>query len=151
VAAVIVSAVGYFFSIIAVITTAMAFTTVLIGAFNPLTLEKVRHYPHPRPVIEQKVPTNPEPRHIRGAPGTNEATPAKDLSAQDKSLKHAHAAVGKTDTENRKPERKLKPERLAHLHQPKVLARQQQNYEGYGYGMALGYIEGYHPGLDGRR
>ena len=47
--------------------------------------------------------------------------------------------------------RKIKPERLAHLGQPKVLARQRQNYEGYGYGTALGYAEGYHPGLDGQR
>jgi len=35
------------------------FMTLLIGAFNPLTLEKVRHYPHPRPIIERTVkPTN---------------------------------------------------------------------------------------------
>jgi hypothetical protein len=151
VAAVIVSAVGYFFSIIAVFTTVMAFMTV-IGGFNPLTIEKVRHYPHPRPAIEQTAtPTNQEPRHAR-VPGTNEATPATDLSAQDKGTKDSHAAsVAKTDPENRKPERKVKPERLAHLHQPKVLAREQQNYEGYGYGMALGYAEGYHPGLDAQR
>jgi hypothetical protein len=99
VAAVIVSAVGYFFSLIAILTTIMAFMTVLIGGFNPLTVEKVRHYPHPRPIIEQTVPptnpatsTNPEPRHARVALGTNEATPAKAPSAQDKSMKDSHAA-----------------------------------------------------------
>ena len=149
----IVSAVGYFFSIIAVFTTIIAFMTVLIGGFNGLTIEKVRHYPHPRPAIEQTAtPTNQESRNARVASGTNEATPATDLSAQDKSTKNSHAAsVAKAAPENRKPERKIKPERLAHLHQPKVPARQGQNYEGYGYGMALGYAEGYHPGLDGQR
>jgi hypothetical protein len=152
VAAVIVSAVGYFFSIIAVFTAITAFMTLLIGVYNPLKFEKVRHYPHPRPLIEQTItPTNPEPHHAV-ALETNAATPAKVLSAQDKSTKDSHAAfVAKTGAENRKPERKIKPERLAHLHQPKALARQQQNYEGYGYGMALGYAEGYHPGLDGQR
>ena len=115
---------------------------------------KSAHYPHPRPAIEQKAaPTNQEPHHARVTPGTNETTLATDLSAQDQSTKDWRAASAtKTDTENRKPERKIKPERLAHLHQPKVLARQQQNYEGYGYGMALGYAaEGYHPGLDSQR
>jgi hypothetical protein len=132
----------------------MAFMTLLIGVFNPLTLEKVRHFPHPRPIIEQAVTTtNPEPRHVRVALGTNEATPAKELSAQDKHRRDSHApSVAKTDAENRKPERKTKPERPAHLHQPKVLVGQRQNnYDGYGSGMALGYAEGYRPGLDGQR
>ena len=151
-AAVIVSAVGYFFSIIAVFTTIMAFMMLLIGVLNPSTFEKVRHYPHPRPIIEQTVPptnpatsTNPEPRHARVALGTNEATP-------DKSTKDLHtASVAKTDAESRKPERKIRPERLVDFHQLKVRARQRRNYEGYGYGIASGYAEGYHPGLDGQR
>ena len=155
----IVSAVGYFFSIIAVFTTIMAFMMLLIGVLNPSTFEKVRHYPHPRPIIEQKVPptnpatsTNPEPRHARVALGTNEATPAKAPSAQDKSMKDSHAAsVAKTDAESRKPKRKIRPERLVDFHQLKVRARQRRNYEGYGYRMAAGYAEGYHPGLDGQR
>ena len=148
----IVSAVGYFFSIIAVFTTIMAFMMLLIGVLNPSTFEKVRHYPHPRPIIEQTVPptnpatsTNPEPRHARVALGTNEATP-------DKSTKDLHtASVAKTDAESRKPERKIRPERLVDFHQLKVRARQRRNYEGYGYGIASGYAEGYHPGLDGQR
>jgi hypothetical protein len=153
VAAVIVSAVGYFFSLIAIFTTIMAFMTLLIGGFDPLTLEKVHHYPHPRPTIERTdTPTNSEPHHARVAPGTDEATPATALSAQTKSTEDSHAAsVAKKDAENRRSERKIKPERRAHLHQPKVLARQRQNYEGYGSGMALGYAEGYHPGLDAQR
>jgi energy-converting hydrogenase Eha subunit F len=57
----VVSAVGYFFSIIAVFTTIMAFMALLIGVLNPSTFEKVRHYPHPRPIIERTVPsTNPD-------------------------------------------------------------------------------------------
>jgi hypothetical protein len=154
VAAVIVSAVGYFFSIIAVFTAIMAFMTLLIGVFNPLTLEKVRHFPHPRPIIEQTLTTTtPEPRHVRLALGTDEATPAKELSAQDKNRRDSHASsVAKTDAENRKPERKTKPERPAHLHQPKVLVGQRQNhFDGYGSRMALGYAGGYSPGLDSQR
>ena len=145
--------VGYFFSIIAVFTTIMAFMTVLIGVFEPSTLEKVRHYPHPRPIIEQTVtPTNPEPHHVRVALGTNEAMPAKELSARDQNRKNSHASIAKTDAENHKPERKIKPERPAHLHQPKILVGQRQkNYDGYGSGMALGYAEGYRPGLDSQR
>ena len=119
----IVSAVGYFFSIIAVFTAIMALM-LLIGVLNPSTFEKVSHYPHPRPIIEQTVPptnpatsTNPEPRHARVALGTNEATPAKAPSAQDKSMKDSHAAsVAKTDAESRKPERKIRPERLVDFH-----------------------------------
>ena len=115
----IVSAVGYFFSIIAVFTAIMALM-LLIGVLNPSTFEKVRHYPHPRPIIEQTVPptsTNPEPRHARVALGTNEATPAKAPSAQDKSMRDSHAAsVAKTDAESRKPERKIRPERLVDFH-----------------------------------
>ena len=30
----------------------------------------------------------------------------------------------------------------AHLRQPKVLARERQNYDGHGYATALGYAEG---------
>jgi len=135
----------------------MTFMALLIGLFAYSTFEKVRHYPHPRPIIEQTVPptnpdtsTNPEPRHARVALGTNEATPAKAPSAQDKSMKDSHAAsVAKTDAENRKPKRKIRPERLVDFHQLKVPARQRRNYEGYG--IASGYAEGYHPGLDGQR
>ena len=67
-------------------------------------------------------------------------------------MKDSHAAsVAKTDAESRKPERKIRPERLVDFHQLKVQARQRRNYEGYGYGIASGYAEGYHPGLDGQR
>ena len=76
----------------------------------------------------------------------------RTISQRRKSTKDSRSAsIAKTNAENRNPEQKIKPERLAHLHQPKVLARQRQNYGGYGYGMALGYAEGYQPGLDGQR
>jgi hypothetical protein len=156
----VVSAVGYFFSIIAVFTTIMAFMALLIGVLNLSTFEKVRHYPHPRPIIERTVPptnpdtpANPEPRHARVALGTDEATPAKAPSAQDKSTKDSRAdSIAVTDAENHKRERKIRPERLVDFHQLNVPARQRQNNnEGYGYGMASGYVQGYHPGLDGQR
>ena len=80
----VVSAEGYFFSIITVFTTLMTFMALLIGLFDHSTFEKVRHYPHPRPVIERTItPTNPETHHVGVALGTNEATPANDLSAQE--------------------------------------------------------------------
>ena len=80
----VVSAEGYFFSIITVFTTLMTFMALLIGLFDHSTFEKVRHYPHPRPVIERTItPTNSETHHVRVALGTNEATLANDLSAQE--------------------------------------------------------------------
>ena len=156
------SVVGYFFSIITVFATAMTFMTLLIGVFDSSAFEKLRHYP--RPIIERTVtptPPNQEPHHIPNsephhtlvALGTNEGTAPKDLSAHDENTtKDTRAAsIAKAGAKNRKPERKIKPERLAHLGQPKVLALQRQSYEGYGYGMALGYSEGYSPGLDSQR
>ena len=153
VAAVVVSVVAYFFCIISVFATIMALMTLLPGVFDN-SFERFRHYP--RPIIERTVtpaPTppnqephhipNPEPHHRLVALGKNEATAPKDLSAHDKNTKGSRAAtVAKADAENRKPERKIRPEGLAHLRQPKVLARQRQNYEGHGYPMALGYAEG---------
>jgi hypothetical protein len=130
----------------------MTFMALLFGVFNHSTFEKVHHFPHPRPTVEQTVPpTNPEPHHVLVALGTNEATPAKDLSAKDIDTKISRAASSaKLDAETRKPGRR--PERLAHLHKPKVLVRQRQNnYEEHSYGMASGYVEGYRPGLDGQR
>jgi hypothetical protein len=161
------SVVGYFFSVITVFATVMTFI-LLIGEFDNSTFEKFRHYPrpiieHPRPIIDRTVTPappsqephhipKPEPHHILVALGTNEATAPKDLSAHDKNTKDTRAAsIAKADAENRKPERKIKPKRLAHLGQPKVLARQRQNYEGHGYAMTLERSGGYSPGLDSQR
>jgi hypothetical protein len=64
----VVSAVGYFFSIFTVFTAVMTFMALLIGLFSYSTFEKVRHYPHPRPITELSArtvtPTNSEPQHL---------------------------------------------------------------------------------------
>jgi hypothetical protein len=158
-AAMLGSVVGYFFSVITVFAAVMTFMMLLIGVFDNSAFEKLRHYP--RPIIERTVtPASPnrephhipnsEPHHTLLALGTNDATAPKHLSAPDKNTKDSRAASGaKADAENRKPERKIK--RLAHLGQPKVLALQRQNYEGYGYATTLGHSEGYSPGLDSQR
>ena len=155
------SVAGYFFSVITVFATVMTFMTLLIGVFDNSTLEKLRHYP--RPIIERSAPAppilephrmpNPEPHRTRLALGTNDARAPQHLSAPDKNTKDSRAASSaKADAENRKPERKTKPERPAHLHQPKVLVGQRQNhFDGYGSRMALGYAGGYSPGLDSQR
>jgi hypothetical protein len=144
------SVLGYFLSIITVFATVMPFMTLLIGVFDNSTFEKLRHYP--RPIIERTVtpaPPNNEPYHIPNpehhrtlfALGTNEAAAPKDLSAHDNNTKNSRvASIAKADAEKRKSERKIRPEELAHLRQPKVLAHQRQNYDGHG--TALGYAEG---------
>jgi hypothetical protein len=61
------------------------------------------------------------------------------LSAPDKNTKDSRAAFSaKADAENRKPERNITPETLAHLREPNALAHQRQNYEGHGYAVSLG-------------
>jgi len=142
------SVLGYFFSIITVFATVMTFMTLLIGVFDNSAFEKLRHYPHP--IIERTVTPAPpnqephhrpnsEPHHTRLALGTNDATAPKHLSAPDKNTKDSRAASSaKADAENRKPEQNIRPERLAHLREPKALAHQRQNYEGHGYAVSLG-------------
>ena len=116
------SVAGYFFSVITVFATVMTFMTLLIGVFDNSTFEKLRHYP--RPIIERTVtpaPPNQEPHHIANSEphhillvlGTNDSTGSKHLSAPDKNTKDSRAASSaKADGENRKPERKIGPERL---------------------------------------
>jgi hypothetical protein len=98
----------------------MTFMTLLIGVFDNSTLEKLRHYP--RPIIERSAPAppilephrmpNPEPHRTRLALGTNDARAPQHLSAPDKNTKDSRAASSaKADAENRKPERKIRPER----------------------------------------
>jgi hypothetical protein len=156
------SVVGYFFCIISVFTTVMALMTLLAGVLDNSTFAKnFRHYPqpimeHPRPIIERTVTPvpnqdphqapNPEPHHIQVALGTA----PKDLSGPDKTTNDSRAASAKADAKNRTPERRPRPERFAHHREPKVLARERQNYVGHGYAMSLGY-SGYSPGLDSQR
>jgi len=115
------SVAGYFFSVITVFAGVMTFMTLLIGVFDNSAFEKLRHYP--RPIIERSAPAppilephripNPE-RHRTLALGTNDATAPQHLSAPDKNTKDSRAAFSaKADAENRKPERKLRSERLA--------------------------------------
>jgi hypothetical protein len=126
----------------------MTFMTLLIGVFDNSTLEKSRHYPHPRPIIERTVAPsppnqklhhvpNPEPHHPLLAHGTN------DMSAPGRNTKDSRAAsTAKADAENRKPERNIRPERLAQLREPRALAHQRQNYEEHGIAAALGLVGG---------
>jgi hypothetical protein len=143
------SVVGYFFSVITVFATVIAFMTLLIGVFDNPTFEKSRHYP--RNIIERTVtpsPLNQEPHHVPNlephhtllAPGT---TVPKHLSASDKNTKDSRAASGaKSDAENRKPERIIRPERLAQVREPKALAHRRQNNDGHGIAAALGLVGG---------
>jgi hypothetical protein len=144
------SVVGYFFSVITVFATVMAFMTLLIGVLDNSTFEKLRHYS--RPIIERTVtpsPPNQEPHRVPNPEphhtllGTNDATAPKHLSAPDKNTKDSRAFSAKTDAENRKPERNIRPERLAQFREPKVLAHQRQNNEGHGIAGALGLVGGF--------
>jgi len=117
---VVYSLLGYFFGMITILTAA---TGVMIGLFNFSTSEKVRHYP--RPVIERNVTaTNREPRLFMVAPETKSRPPAKDIEANS-----AAGPIEKPDAKKSKP------------HKPKMLARQRNNYDGRGYGNALGYAQ----------
>jgi hypothetical protein len=146
------SVVGYFFSVITVFATVMTFMTLLIGVFDNSMSEKLHHYP--RPIIERTVipappnqkphhVPNPEPHHTLLAPGTNDATAPKHLSAPDKNTKDSRAAASaKSDAENRNPERNIRPERLARFREPKALAQRRQNNEGRGIAGGLGLVGG---------
>src|SRR5215469_17732670 len=106
------SVAGYFFSVITIFATVMTFMALLIGVFDNSTFEKLRHYPHPRPIIERSAPAPPilEPHRL----GTNDARAPQHLSAPDKNTKDSRAASSaKADAENREPERKIRSERLA--------------------------------------
>jgi hypothetical protein len=112
------SLLGYFFCMITVLTAAVG---VMIGLFNISTSEGVRHYP--RPVERTVAATNREPRLFMVVPEAKRSA-AKGIEADS-----AAVLTKKTDAKKSKP------------HKPKVLARQRNNYEGRGYGNALGYAE----------
>jgi hypothetical protein len=152
-AAVVVSLLCYFLSVITVFTAA---AVVVIGLFNVSTSGKVRHYPHPRPEIERTVTaTSMEPRLFMVVPETKDGSPAKDVpgtkdespaknipgtkdESPAKDIKDSRA-VRQADAENRKDQK------LAYLHK---LTRQRENYP-----VAVGYAaqSGYRPGLDSQR
>ena len=113
---------GYFFSMIAVLT---AVVWVMLGLSNISTSERASHYPHPRPVVERNVTaTDTEPRLLMAAPETKDGSPAKNMEANS-----AAAPTEKTVAKKSRP------------HKPTVLARRRNNYERAGYGNALGYAE----------
>jgi hypothetical protein len=113
--------IGYFFSMIAVLTAAVV---VLTSISNISTFGNVRHQPRP-PAIGRTVTVELQ-RHsaVANAPSpakdvapvAKEASPAKDVSPV--------VATAKADTKKSKH------------YKPKVFARQRDNY---GYGNALGY------------
>jgi hypothetical protein len=145
------SVVAYFFCIISALTAVMAFIAFLT-AFDYSTFEKFRHYP--RPIIERTVTpatAKQEPHHLPKperhrttlALGTNHAPAPKHLSAPDKNTKDPRAASSaKSDAENRKPERNIRPERLVQLNEPKALVHQRRNYDGHGIAAALDLVGG---------
>jgi len=158
VAAVAVSLFAYFFFMITAFTAigALLIGALLIGLASGSTVEKVLHYP--RPIIEQSMieqiftTTNPQPRDLSDAPRTKGEVPARN--GPEKNMNESRVvSVAKVDVTKSKREIKNKPERLAHLHKPKGLARQREKYEGHGYAMALGNAagSGYRPGLDAQR
>jgi hypothetical protein len=112
---VVFSLLGYFVSMIMVLTAAVG---VMIGLFNFSTSENVRHYP--RPVLEHSrllperniTAPNSEPRLFMSAPDTKDASPAKNIEdnsavAQDekadakKSKPHKHKAFAQRDNYGR--------------------------------------------------
>ena len=125
------------------ITTFSAIAASLVGLSNNSATENVLHYP--RPIIDETViATNPEPPDLLNKPKIEEhARDKKDSGV---------VSVARADAAKRKPEMKNKPQKLARLRKPKVLARQRERQEG-GYAVALGYAEGsgYRPGLDAQR
>jgi hypothetical protein len=139
---VIFSVFGYFFYMIMAFS---AITALLIGLSNNSAVENVLHYP--RPIIDETdIATSLEPSNVLNKPKTKEEAPAKDKKGS------RIVSVAKADVAKRKSEIKSKPEKLAHLHKPKVLARQRERQEE-GYSVVLGYAEGsgYRPGLDSQR
>lgn len=114
------SLLGYFVSMIAVLTAAVG---VMIGLFNFSTSENVRHYP--RPALERNVTAiRGEPRLFMVAPDTKDASPAKNVEAG--------SAVAPTEKAEAKKSRSRKP---------KVFARQRYNDQRLGGGNGLGYAE----------
>jgi len=138
----VVSLLGYCLSVITVFTAA---AVVMIGLFNGSTSEKVRHYPHPRPEIERTV--TGEPRLFMVVPGTQDASPAKDLPGRAENAPEIKDASPAKDLSSRPVSiekavaKKRKPERFAYLHKP---TRQRESYPA---AVDYGALSGYRPGL----
>jgi hypothetical protein len=134
------------------IITLSAISALLIGLFHNSATESVLRYPRPqRPIIEQTLTTtNPQPRDLPDAPRIkNEEVPAKK-DGPEKNINDSRVLFAKADIAKRKLEIKNKPERLAHLNKPKVLASQrekpkvlerQRNLYARYYGNTIGYAQ----------
>jgi hypothetical protein len=115
---VVFSLLGYFVSMIMVLTAAVG---VMIGLFNFSTSENVRHYP--RPALERNVTaTHSEPHLFMSVPDTKDASPAKNVEANS-----AAEPDQKVDVKKSKP------------HRHRAIARQRNNYERPSFGM--GYAQ----------
>jgi len=121
---VVFSLLGYFVSMIVVLTAAVG---AMIGLFNFSTADGVRHYP--RPVLERNTATNSEPRLFMSVPEIKDGSPAKNIETNSTAVSDE-----KADAKKSKP------------HKRKVLARRRNNYQQPDYGNALGYAEGFRNG-----
>jgi hypothetical protein len=118
--AVVFSLLGYFVSMIMVLTAAVG---VMIGLSNFSTSENVHHYQ--RPAVERNfTKTNNEPHLFMSVRDAKDGPPAKNIETNPTAVPDKQA-----DAKRSKP------------HRPKVLARQRNNYERPSYGNALGYAE----------
>jgi len=118
---------GYFFSMITVLTAA---AVLLTGFVNISPSRKESQHLRP-PAIGQTVMVETQ-RH--SPPAAKEASPAKSLAKEASPAKDVSSVVATAKADNKK---------IKH-YKPKVLARQRNNY---GNGHALGYAEqsGYGP------
>jgi hypothetical protein len=122
---VVFSLLGYFVSMIMVLTAAVG---VMIGLFNFSTSEAIRHYPRPvlehsRPLPERNITApNSVPRLFMSVANTKDASSAKDVEANS-----AAEPDEKVDVKKSKP------------HRHRAIARQRNNYERPSFGM--GYAQ----------
>jgi hypothetical protein len=115
---VVFSLLGYFVSMIMVLTAAVG---VMIGLSNFSTSDKVRHYP--RPALERNfTKTKGEPHLFMSVSDTKDGSPAKNIEPSS-----AVAPDGQAEAKTSRP------------HKHKAIARQRNNYERPSFGM--GYAE----------
>jgi hypothetical protein len=115
---VVFSLLGYFVSMIMVLTAAVG---VMIGLSNFSTSEKVHHYP--RPVLERNFrATNSEPRLFMSGPDTKDGSPSKNIEASSAVVPDEQAEA-----------------KTSRPHKHTAIARQRHNYGRPSFGM--GYAE----------
>ena len=123
--AVVFSLLGYFVTMIVVLTAAVG---AMIGLFSFSTSEGIRHYS--RPVLEHSralperniTAPNSEPRLFMSVPNTKDASPAKNAEASS-----AAEPDDKVDAKKSKP------------HRHRSIARRRNNYDRPSFG--IGYAQ----------